>query len=145
MRPRSLLVAALVAALVVMPAPYAWAQAHNPYKADFRAATRYLVTQARPAEPVLFLMPYVQRSFAYYHPQQVATIEPPYTPGMTAAQVDEAMARLTAGQQRVWLFLSEPEFWDPQGQIAAWFDKHGALSCRAVFTYVDVRCYDLAR
>ena len=144
-RRQSVLTAGVTAAIVVASLPFVWAQAHNAYKADFRAATRYLVAQAAQGEPVLFLMPYVQRGFAYYHPQPIATIEPPYTAGMTAAQVDEAMAKLTAGRQRLWVFLSESEFWDPQGLVAAWFEQHATRSCRALFAYIDVRCYDLRR
>jgi hypothetical protein len=137
--------AVLVALFVAASLPFVWAQAHNAYKADFRAATRFVTANASVDEPVMFLMPYAERGFNYYHPQPVATVEPPYTGGMTDAQVNEAMTKLTAGRRRVWLFLSEAEFWDPEALIPAWFESHGVRACRAVFAYIEVRCYDMPR
>ncbi len=134
---------ALGLALVVsgVSLPFVWAQTHDVDKADFRAATRYVTERAAADDLIIFLMPYVQRGFAYYHPQPVRSAEPPYTRGMTAAQVDEKMRGLTAGSSTVWLFLSEQDFWDPDGLIPAWFERNTVRRCQAQFTYIDVRCY----
>ncbi len=136
--------AALVLA-VTASVPFIWAQTHNPYKADFRAATAYLAETASADDLIIFLMPYVQRGFAYYHPQPVQAVEPPYTAGMSQGQVDAAMRTVTAGRKRVWLFLSEAEFWDPEGMIPQWFERNGRQQCRQDFAYIEVRCYDMRR
>jgi hypothetical protein len=133
----------LVVLVVVASLPFVYAQSHNAYKADFRAATRFVEQQYQPDDLLIFLMPYVQRGFTYYHPEPVRTADPPYTSGMSAAEVDAAMRGLTAGTKRVELFLSEADFWDPQGQILAWMDRNGALGCRQEFAYIEVRCYEL--
>ena len=78
--------------------PFVWGQTHNVDKADFRAATRYVSEGAASDDLLVFLMPYVQRGFAYYHPQPVRSGEPPYTPGMTAAQGGREDARLDGGE-----------------------------------------------
>jgi len=133
----------LTALLVVACVPFLWRQTHNPYKADFRAATRYLTSQAAPDDLVLFVMPYVERGFSYYHRQPVRTAEPPFTRDMTPGQVDAALRAITSGSRRVWLFLSEAEFWDDRGQIAAWFEAHATRRCAQEFAYIEVRCYDV--
>ena len=135
--------AALTVLLVGVCMPFVWAQTHNPYKADFRAATQYLTTQSAPDDLVLFVMPYVQRGFAYYHPQAVRTAEPPFTRDMSAVQVDTALRALVAGSKVVWLYLSEAEFWDERGQIAAWFERNATQRCRQEFAYIEVRCYEV--
>lgn len=134
---------ALVLLVVVAGLPFIWQQTHTPIKADFRAATVYIVEHAGPDDVLMFVMPYVQRGFAYYHPQPVRTIEPPYTRDMSAADVDKAMRELMAGTHRVWLFLSEADFWDPQGMIVAWFERHAVRRCEQGFAYIEVRCYDM--
>ena len=133
----------MVSLVVLVSLPFAWAQTHNPYKADFRAATRYVVERAAPEDLIIFLMPYVQRSFAYYHPQPVRAVEPPYTRDMSQAEVDAKMRRIAAGSRKVWLFLSEAEFWDPQGLIPAWLERSGVRRCQQEFAYIEVRCYEM--
>lgn len=144
-RLRLVIVFILAVAAAIGGAPFVWAQSQQVFKADFRGATRYVVERASAGEPIIFLMPYVQRSFAYYHAQPVPAMEPPYTRGMAPAQVDALLKSSLEGKQRVWLFLSEPEFWDPEGLISAWFEGNARLSCQQGFAYIEVRCYDLIR
>jgi hypothetical protein len=47
-----------------------WLQARTPLKADFRAATAYLVPRLAPDDLVLFQIPYGRFSFDYYYKQQ---------------------------------------------------------------------------
>jgi len=133
----------LLGLVILVSSPFVWAQTHNPYKADFRAAARYITERAGPDDLFVFVMPYVQRSFAYYHAQPVRAVEPPYTRDMSQTQVDATLGAQTADSRRVWLFLSEQEFWDPQGLIAMWFDRHAARRCQEFFAYIEVRCYDM--
>lgn len=135
--------AGLALLLLAASLPFTWRQAHTEIKADFRAATRYMEDNARPDDVIVFLMPYVQRGFAYYHAQAVHTVEPPYTRGMSASDVDRTMRGLIPGGERVWLFLSEADFWDPDGLITAWFASNGVRACQAGFAYIEVRCYDM--
>jgi 4-amino-4-deoxy-L-arabinose transferase-like glycosyltransferase len=135
--------AGLVVLAVVGALPFVWRQTHNIYKADFRGATAFVEAQAAPDDLIIFLMPYVQRSFAYYHPQSVRSVEPPYTRGMSPLQVDAEMRSRMQGNRRVWLFLSEQEFWDPDGLIPAWFERNAVRACQQEFAYIEVRCYDL--
>lgn len=132
-----------VALLLVSMAPFTWAQTHNPYKADFRAAAAYISARAAADDLILFVMPYVQRGFAYYHPQPMRTAEPPFTRDMSAAQVDAAMRAIVGGSRMVWLFLSEAEFWDERGKVAAWMEANAVRRCQQEFAYIEVRCYDV--
>jgi 4-amino-4-deoxy-L-arabinose transferase-like glycosyltransferase len=133
----------LVLLVVLASLPFVWAQTHNAYKADFRAAARYISEHEQTDDVFIFLMPYVQRSFGYYHPQAVRSVEPPYTRDMSAAEVDARLRNLVGADRRVWLFLSEQDFWDAPGLIVPWFERNGLQRCQEEFAYIEVRCYDM--
>jgi 4-amino-4-deoxy-L-arabinose transferase-like glycosyltransferase len=64
---------------------------------------------------------------------------------VTEAIAEREMAALATAYQRVWLVEFGPEFWDPQGYLADWLDRHGHRAVQQSFGRVDVRLYDLAR
>jgi len=138
--------AALALALVlVFSARGLWVQSQTPLKADFRHAAQAFAAQAQPDDLVLFVMPYAQRAFTYYHPQPMAVAEAPYTNyGLGEAELDAAMRRLTQGAPRLWLLLSEADFWDARGLIPAWCEAHARRLSAQTFPYVELRLYDLA-
>jgi len=123
--------------------PFLWIQSHTPIKANFRAATAYIRQQMQPGDAVMYLMPYIQHSFAYYGLQPERLIDPPYTAGMDTARAAVELSRRIGDTRRVILVLSEAGFWDPPGFIEPWFRSHGRLECAATFTYVEVRCFAL--
>jgi len=138
--------AALALALVLLfSARGLWVQSQTLIKADFRHAAQAFATQAQPGDPVLFVMPYAQRAFAYYHPQPLQVIEAPYTNyGLSETELDVAMRQLTRGAPRLWLLLSEADFWDARGLIPAWCEAHARRLSSQTFPYVELRLYALS-
>jgi len=71
--------------------------------------------------------------------------EAPYTNyGLSEAELDAAMRQLTQGSPRLWLLLSEADFWDARGLIPAWCEAHARRLSIQTFPYVELRLYDLA-
>lgn len=138
--------AALALALVLLFSTRGlWIQSQTPLKAGFRHAAQAFAAQAQPGDLVLFVMPYAQRAFAYYHPQPVRTVEAPYTNyGLSEAELDAAMRQLTHGSPRLWLLLSEADFWDARGLIPAWCEAHASRLSAQTFPYVELRLYELS-
>jgi 4-amino-4-deoxy-L-arabinose transferase-like glycosyltransferase len=138
--------AALTLTLVLLfSARGLWVQSQTPLKADFRHASQAFAAQAQPDDLVLFIMPYAQRAFAYYYPQPLPVAEAPYTNyGLSEAELDAAMRQLTQGSPRLWLLLSEADFWDASGLIPAWCEAHARRLSIQTFPYVELRLYDLA-
>jgi uncharacterized membrane protein len=64
---------------------------------------------------------------------------------VTASIAEQVMAALAAKYRRVWLVEFGPEFWDPEGHLAAWLEHHGLLIADQPFRGIRVRLYDLAR
>lgn len=138
--------ATLTLALVLLfSARGLWVQSQTPLKADFRHASQAFAAQAQPDDLVLFIMPYAQRAFAYYYPQPLQVGEAPYTNyGLSEAELDAAMRQLTQGSPRLWLLLSEADFWDARGLIPAWCEAYARRLSAQTFPYVELRLYDLA-
>ena len=144
-----------------------WGQAHTPIKADFRAATYYLIDRLAPEDLVLFQIPYGRYSFDYYverwsslHPDLPVPLpttatgtsdsssyrwaEGLYTnAGMTPDDAARQMAGLTAESPVVWLVATEVSMWDARGLVQGWLDEHAALDGQADFTRVTVYRYTL--
>ena len=161
---RSRLVAgALLAALLVVNGWNAWSQARAPVKADYRAATYYVLENLTPDDLVLFQIPYGRYSFDYYleqwtarHPGRLAPglstageaayrwAEGLYTnTGMSPDEADRLMAEISAGSQTIWLVESEQAMWDSRALVHQWLDTHGTLASQAGFTRVAVYRYVL--
>jgi len=141
-------------------------QVRTPLKADFRAATYYLVERLAPEDLVLFHIPYGRYSFDYYldrwsdlHPGSPSPFLPStaagtgsgafyrwaeglYTnAGMTPAEAAQQMAGAAYGSEVVWLVATETSMWDERGLVQAWLDEHAALDAKAEFTRVTVYRY----
>ncbi len=121
------------------------AQAHTPIKSDFRAAAAQFAAGAEPGDLVLFVMPYVRHTFAYYYRGDFAWRDPPFTNGgASPAQVDADLRQTVSGWKRVWLVVSEPEWHDARGLIKSWLDEHGRLAAEGHYARVEVYLYELA-
>ncbi len=145
-----------------------WIQASTPLKADFRAATRYLVERLAPGDLIVFQIPYGRYSFDYYVRRQPVSPtvggdfrfflpwvagedRPPYrwveglytNAGMEPGVVDRQMANVTMGGRVVWLVATEAAMWDERGLVQGWLDEHATLSAEAQFVRVAVYRYEL--
>src|SRR5207244_511922 len=99
-----------------------WA-ASTPIKSDFRAAAQLIREQAESQDRVLFVTPYIERSFHYYGPDAPPTLPTPYIGPLSVDEVGEELDQFLADDpevvERVWLVLSEPETYDPKSLIPA--------------------------
>ncbi len=96
----------LVAVLLGLNGWGLWLQATTPLKADFRAATRYVLSRLSPWEVVLFQIPYGRYSFDYY-----ARHLPPKVPG-----AGRPSWKQPAGSYRAFL----PQVLRPGGEPYRW-------------------------
>jgi len=124
------------------------AQIINPIRPDVRGAVAYVTQRARPGDAIVFQIPYMRYSFAYYAERfgypldRLWVIEAPYTNhGMTPDAVAQTMRGLIGVPGRVWLFESEAPMWDRDGLVRRWFDDALALSERQDFRGVAVGLY----
>ncbi len=147
-----------------------WLQATTPLKADFRVATRYVLSRLSPGEVVLFQIPYGRYSFDYYARHSPAPTvrravgnyraflpyvagtggepyrwaEGPYTnAGMSADELDRRMVQITADCRAVWLVATEVPLWDERGLVQAWLEQHAVLRDEAQWVRVAVYLYEL--
>ena len=119
-----------------------WQQQRQPIKADFRAATAYLATEAQHPATVMVQMPYLQYTLDYYYHQEYRLIEGLWTNSdKSEIIVAQEMRDLTSGLSELWLVVSEEESWDNRRLVRAWLDKHASLTDVARFMRVDVYRY----
>jgi len=141
-RSRLLLAICLALPLVVNLSTLSF-QTHTKIKSDFRSAAEYMADREG---LVLFLMPYVRHNFAYYYQGDFVGADPPYTNGgLDQEGVAEEMEKITAGQEMVWLLVSEGELWDSRGLVREWLEENGTLVDRAGFARVEIYRYSLER
>lgn len=168
---RSRILAGLLVAVILAVNGWGlWLQATTPLKADFRTATRYVLSRLVPGEVILFQIPYGRYSFDYYARHSPAATfrravggyraflpyvagrggepyrwaEGPYTnAGMSAEELDRRMVQITAGRRAVWLVATEVPLWDERGLVQAWLEQHAVLSDEAHFVRVAVYLYEL--
>lgn len=137
-----LLLSICLALLLVVNLSTLWFQTHTKIKSDFRSAAEYMTDREG---LILFLMPYVRQSFAYYRGDFVGA-DPPYTNGgLDQEGVAEEMEKITAGQEMVWLLVSEGELWDSRGLVREWLEENGTLIEQAEFARVEICRYSLGR
>lgn len=138
-----LLLAVCLALLLVVNLSTLWFQTHTKIKSDFRSAAEYMTDQEG---LILFLMPYVRQSFAYYYQGDFVGADSPYTNGgLDQEGVAEEMEKITAGQEMVWLLVSEGELWDSRGLVREWLEENGTLVDQAEFARVEIYRYSLGR
>lgn len=145
-RKSPLLFALCLSLVVLLSIRGVWVQDHVKIKADFRAAAQFFASRARAEDLVVFVMPYVRHAFSYYYPGEFNWAEPPYTNrGMGQEEVAAAMEEATRGYDRVWLLLSEADFWDSPGLIEGWFRQSARLVDEGRFQYIELCCYEMGR
>ena len=121
-----------------------WQQAHQPIKADFRAAANFVMAHQKPDDRLMFQIPYNRHTFTYYSGDGFKWVDGPYTnQGMTEAELAAKMTDKTAGAAAVWLIASEAPMWDARGLAQAWLDRYGTVTERAEFIRVTVTRYQL--
>ncbi|HUS69893.1 MAG TPA: glycosyltransferase family 39 protein [Anaerolineae bacterium] len=119
-------------------------QVHTKIKSDFRSAAQYVEEDGR-GDLMVFLIPQGRPVFDYYHEDQFAWADAPYTNGgMGPGGVTRAMEEVTEGHQNVWFVVTEAELWDSRGLVQEWFESNSALLGKGSFARVDVYLYSLA-
>jgi len=119
-----------------------WQQMTRPIKPELRAAAAWVKPQRQPQELTLFLMPYIQHTYRYYDAGEYPWAGAPYANRQPdAAQIPQKLATMTAGYSGVWLIQSEADFYDQQGLIRAWLDRHATLSDDLHLVRADVYHY----
>jgi hypothetical protein len=63
---------------------------------------------------------------------------------VTPATAQKVMGALAAKYRRLWLVEFGPEFWDPEGHLAAWLEGRGRVIADQSYQGVRVRLYELA-
>lgn len=138
-----LLLSVCLALLLVVNLSTLWLQMHTKIKSDFRSTAEYMTDREG---LILFLMPYVRQSFAYYYQGDFMGADPPYTNGgLDEEGVAEEMEKITAGQEIVWLLVSEGELWDSRGLVRGWLEENGTLVDQAEFARVEIYRYSLGK
>jgi mannosyltransferase len=105
------------------------------------------VLYLNPAAGMLTLRPYLDESLPYdgYPPGYDVVHGGWEGEQITAGLAAETMAALPDTARRVWLVEFGPEFWDPEGHIAAWLELHGQPVTDWSFQGVRMRLYRLAQ
>ncbi|MDO8669981.1 MAG: glycosyltransferase family 39 protein [Dehalococcoidia bacterium] len=117
---------------------------HTPVKADFRAAVRYFEANAGESDAIMAVMPYMRRSFDYYHRGSYQWVDPPYAnQGVTGDEVSRALKEAVGGIGRLWLFVAEEDFWDNRALVRGWLDSNGRLRDEKEFVGVRLLYYEL--
>ncbi len=120
-----------------------WGQTSVPIKTDFRSAANFVAEHTEGGSPhVIFQMPYLQHTFAYYFPEPHQVIEGIWTnDNRDETSVAKDMLDLTAGLNEVWFVVSEEDYWDQRRLTRLWLDEHGTIITQAYFRSVEVYLY----
>ena len=107
--------------------------------------TLYLPLVSYTSPPVImFQMPYLQYTFAYYFTTPYQSMEGLWTnDNRDPADVARSMTALTAGVDTLWLVVSEEDYWDSRHLTRQWLDEHGRRADEAHFVGVSVYRYIL--
>jgi mannosyltransferase len=144
---------ATLAAIVALNLMSIGAQTVQPTKSDFRAAAQYVAANRQLGDLLVYQIPYIRYTFAYYASGQadpndasLRGLDGPYTNnGMGKAEVGDRMARGTAGAKAAWLIASEVPLWDQQGLTEKWLANHATATQHAEFARVAVTRYELEK
>ncbi|MBI2864421.1 MAG: glycosyltransferase family 39 protein [Chloroflexi bacterium] len=141
--------AVLLVACATLVAVVSWMAAyhlqHTTIKADFRAAVRYYEAEGQRNDAVVAVMPYMRRSFDYYHRSPYRWVDPPYAnQGVSEEEVSNKLKAATGGIKRLWLFIAEEDFWDDRALVRGWLDRNGRLLDEREFVGVRLRYYELS-
>lgn len=142
-----------LAAMVVLNLVSVGAQTRQPIKSDFRAAAQYVLAHRQPGDLLVYQIPYIRYTFAYYASRDadpedgsLRGLDGPYTnSGMSEAEVGDHMARGTEGATAAWLIASEVPLWDQQGLAERWLAAHATATHHAGFARVSVTRYELEK
>ena len=140
----------LLALIVALNLWNGWRQATIIIKPDFRDAARYLVSAApgpmgcgrSRAPQIMFQMPYLQHTFAYYARAKFEPLDGIWSNNnRPPEQVAAEMRHLTEGVDDLWLVVSEEEQWDRRHLTRTWLDEQARLVDEAHFVNVDLYRY----
>jgi hypothetical protein len=142
-----------LAAIMMLNLVSVGAQTAQPIKSDFRAAAQYVLTNRQSGDLLIYQIPYIRHTFAYYGSDQadpndtsLRGLDGPYTnSGMNEAEVADRMARGTAGASAAWLIAAEVPLWDQRGLTEKWLAAHATVTQHAEFARVSVTRYELEK
>jgi hypothetical protein len=155
-----------IAACVLLAAIGLWSLRNYFFEArysrdDNRSAGRHLTAQARAGDLVVATAGYTAQNLRYYYGGPPITLVaypgeggkpalvqgPGFAPVVIGARyvvpetVPRDLAELTAGHDRVWLFVSRAYHSDPEGLIAHWLGRRLCLRALAKWPGVELRLY----
>lgn len=108
--------------------------------AGYRLAAAHIGANARPGD--VFLRNFPDPSFDYYLQDiSMPRAMQPVAMGQDAAEVEAALADLTARYDRLWFVPAVGSHWDPQGTVLHWLDYHALLEERSLLDGQDLRVY----
>ncbi|MDF1514336.1 MAG: hypothetical protein P1S60_11060, partial [Anaerolineae bacterium] len=140
----------LAVCLVLCAVPANYVQATEAIKPRFEQAARHILDRSSKDDLWLFHIPYNARVVQYYTQNLVYPwAEAPYTNWRTEdggflveeSYVDQEMAAIVAGYQRVWLVYSEIDLWDSRELVKQWLNARWVLADRVDFHGVTVYEY----
>jgi mannosyltransferase len=149
---KPLAVVALSALLIVNAIGIA-TQVTTPFKSDFRSAAQAIGPEIKPADLVVFQIPYVQYDFDYYFRRPYQALGGPYTnfPGTldgyqdSEATVFNQVQSMFTDRSTVWLVSSEAAMWDARNLLQRWLEANGSVTFHAEYPQVQVTRYELKR
>ncbi len=144
---------ATLAALLALNTVSLGAQTARPIKSDFRAAARFVLEHRRSDDLLIYQIPYIRYTFAYYasaghDPEDPAFrgLDGLYTnAGMSETEAETRMTLGAAGAHAAWLIASETAMWDERGLTESWLAAHGTPGDHADFERVSVTRYELQK
>jgi mannosyltransferase len=127
----------------------------TPIKSDFRAAAQLIEAGRKPGDRVMFVMPYTEPTFRYYAGNTPERLPVPYIGPLSLAEVGDILnaevdslaeaedAEEVERWRALWLVVSEPQLYDPQGFIPVILEDRSFTAESTYFANVEVRRYEL--
>ena len=147
------LAVAALSALLIVNAIGIYTQVTTPFKSDFRSAAQAIGREIKPADLVVFQIPYVQYDFDYYFRRPYQALGGPYTnfPGTldgyqdSEATVFNQVQSMFTDRSTVWLVSSEAAMWDARNLLQRWLEANARETFYAEYPQVQVTRYELKR
>ncbi len=113
---------------------------------DFRGAIAKFEELARPNDAVVQNAYYNQYVFDYYYQGNIPSLGLPATEPPDKKVTEQALANLTAGRDRLWVFYWQDYFADPQRIVENWADSNLLRFYEQAFLgWVQLKGYEVRR
>jgi 4-amino-4-deoxy-L-arabinose transferase-like glycosyltransferase len=99
----------------------------------------YIHQKAQPGDLLIYNFP--ESSVLYYNDDQLPIKLIPNSAGLSADEINAQLKQVTADYTRVWLVPLVRPWWDADGAVIAWFDRHADRIDQRFFRGVHVNRY----